>query len=113
MSGKCRPCLRQKTLENVAWCNLSQTDKNCIKAVFDKFEEQQAEIERLKKLTDAYFKICLAMTEEIEKAKAEVVKEFAKRLKKESILTDKFGKVVLITTIDNLLKEMEGDADGR
>ena len=48
MSGKCRPSLREKTLKNVAWCNLSQTDKNCIKQVFDKFEEQEAEIERLK-----------------------------------------------------------------
>ena len=36
MSGKCRPSLRAKTLENVKRSNLSQTDKNCIEAVFDK-----------------------------------------------------------------------------
>lgn len=37
MSGKCRPSLRAKTLENVKRCNLSQTDKNCIQAVFERF----------------------------------------------------------------------------
>ena len=111
MSGKCRLCLRQKTLENVAWCNLSQTDKNCIKAVFDKFEEQQAEIERLKELTDAYFKICLAMTEEIEKAKAEAVKEFAERLKEFKLYVgNSQGVFITDEDIDNLLKEMVGDA---
>lgn len=35
MPGKCRPSLRAKTLENVMRSNLSVTDKECIKAVFD------------------------------------------------------------------------------
>lgn len=35
MPGKCRPSLRVKTLENVKRSNLSTTDKECIKAVFD------------------------------------------------------------------------------
>lgn len=35
MPGKCRPSLRAKTLENVMRSNLSTTDKECIKAVFD------------------------------------------------------------------------------
>ena len=34
MSGKARPSLRRKTLENVRYCNLSETDKQCIYAVF-------------------------------------------------------------------------------
>ena len=36
MAGKCRPSLLPKTLENVMRSNLSKTDKECIKAVFDK-----------------------------------------------------------------------------
>ena len=36
MSGKCRPSLRAKTLENVKRSNLSQTDKDCIQAVFER-----------------------------------------------------------------------------
>lgn len=34
MSGKARPSLRRKTLENVRFSNLSETDKQCIYAVF-------------------------------------------------------------------------------
>ena len=49
MSGKCRPCLRKKTLENVFHCNLSKTDKECIYAVFDLINRQKAEIEKLQK----------------------------------------------------------------
>ena len=37
MSGKCRPSLRAKTLENVNRSKLSQTDKDCIQAVFERF----------------------------------------------------------------------------
>lgn len=36
MSGKTRPSLLKKTLENVKRCNLSQADKDCIQAVFEK-----------------------------------------------------------------------------
>ena len=35
MAGKARPSLRKKTLENVMLSNLSVTDKECIKAVFE------------------------------------------------------------------------------
>lgn len=43
MSGKARLSLRQKTLENVKYCNLSQTDKECIAEVFKRYEEAAAE----------------------------------------------------------------------
>ena len=76
MSGKIRPSLREKTLKNVAWCNLSQTDKNCIKQVFDKFEEQQAEIERLQKKQDLFADIGKMHSE----IKAEAVKDLMIRL---------------------------------
>lgn len=44
MSGKARPSLRKKTLENVRFCNLSQTDKDCIFELFRRYEEMPAEV---------------------------------------------------------------------
>lgn len=38
MSGKCRPSLRKKTLENVKRSKLSKTDKDCIAEVFARYE---------------------------------------------------------------------------
>lgn len=106
MSGKCRPCLRIKTLCNVWFSSLSQTDKNCITEVFDRFEEQEAEIEELKKVVvDDY------ATEYDNKIKAEAVKEFAENL--ETALSNHFGggfyKCHCRHVIDNLLKETVGD----
>lgn len=43
MPGKCRPSLLPKTLENVMRSNLSKTDKECIKEVFEKYAATQAE----------------------------------------------------------------------
>ena len=47
MSGKCRPSLRAKTLENVKRCNLSETDKDCIEAVFKEFERLKEMAEKM------------------------------------------------------------------
>lgn len=52
MSGKARPSLRRKTLENVKFCNLSQTDKDCIKAVFDIAKRLQEENQQLKQMVE-------------------------------------------------------------
>lgn len=45
MSGKCRPCLRKKTLANLDRASranyISMTDYNCVKAVFEKLEEYE------------------------------------------------------------------------
>lgn len=38
MAGKSRPSLRAKTLVNVGSSNLSETDKQCMESVFEKFE---------------------------------------------------------------------------
>jgi len=40
MSGKASPSLRRKTLYNVERCNLSMTDKNCIREVFERYENR-------------------------------------------------------------------------
>lgn len=39
MPGKARPSLRAKTLYNVERSNLNRTDKECIKAVFERYED--------------------------------------------------------------------------
>lgn len=45
MSGKCRPCLRKKTLANLDRASranyISMTDYNCVKAVIEKLEEYE------------------------------------------------------------------------
>lgn len=46
---------------------------------------------------------------DIAKAKSEAIKEFAERLKEETLTTDKFGEILLVQDIDNLVKEMVGD----
>lgn len=68
----------------------------------DEIAEQQAEIERLKELIADKGGLIL-----METAKAEAIKEFAKRLKKEVDFIDTTRK--LKKTIDDLVKEMVGD----
>lgn len=45
MSGKCRPCLRKKTLANLDRASragyISMTDYNCVKSVFEKLWEYE------------------------------------------------------------------------
>ena len=45
MSGKCRPCLRKKTLANLDRSSrsgyISMTDYDCVKAGFEKLEEYE------------------------------------------------------------------------
>ena len=45
MSGKCRPCLREKTLANLDLASrlghISMTDYKCVKAVFEKLAEYE------------------------------------------------------------------------
>ena len=122
MSGKCSPSLRVKPLYKVEHSNLSQTDKNCIKAVFDRFEEQQAEIERLeeenkevhsnwKKLKQSYDDLDFDIKTEIGRIKAEAVKEFAERLK--ALFpsdNEPYQYWEIHEGADNLVKERVGDA---
>lgn len=127
MSGKCRPSLREKTLYNVDRCNLSQTDKDCIKAVFELTEKQKAEIESIYRKVNGEINILLAerdvakqevnrlsvmvieLQKQLKTAKAEAVKEFAERLKAEYADFDEKYETILPEninkTIDDLLAE--------
>ncbi len=108
----------------VDWCgNVSCWDyplKNTGCIHFDKLKEsldlinrQKAEIERLKehcsKCGEKTTKTILNLQELLGTAKAEAYKEFADRLKENSIATFSWNGVVLVEEIDNLLKEMESD----
>lgn len=92
MSGKARPSLRAKTLENVKLCNLSNTDKECIQAVFELAEKQKADIDMLNNNLSI---MVATMSNSTKVTKAEAYKEFAEWL------IGKAGK--------DILKEMVGD----
>ena len=133
MAGKCRPSLREKTLEIVRHSNLSQTNKDCIAEVFKRYEEAQAAIEGLEKEYDRLFKEKLQQQAEIErlkkllddncdrciereraKGRTEAITEFAERLKcridkiyhSASYMVD-LSKVY--SAISDTLREMKGE----
>ncbi|MBR3819634.1 MAG: hypothetical protein IKJ41_10905 [Clostridia bacterium] len=54
MSRRIRPSARKKTLHNVMCSALSETDKKCIEEVFEKFELQKAELEKVKQRADEW-----------------------------------------------------------
>lgn len=76
-------------------------------ALFDKAEELKAEVEKLNKeiqiTKDAY----TMLQTKIEIIKSEAIKEFAEKLKENSIATFSWSGVVLVDEIDNLVKEFE------
>jgi hypothetical protein len=82
--------------------------------VLDLINRQKAEIERLKhRIKVNEWEVCDNF-EFYTFLKAEAVKEFAERLKKEAFLplgTFFTERVVIESEIDNLLKETVGDAD--
>ena len=78
------------------------------KAEIERLEERIIEVQRCdKELIETLHKI---HEEKIEAAKAEAIKEFAERLKMQGV-TFLHNKVVLSNEIDNLVKEMVGDAE--
>ena len=114
MSGKARPSLRRKTLENVKCSlSLSKTDKECIQAVFELADLQKAEIEKLTKDSNRLKKVEMQLDDMCKMyhiIKTEAVKEFAERLKTKASDFE-FGEAVWVVYIDNLVKEMVGDND--
>ena len=76
--------------------------------VIDLINRQKAEIERLCSVVDKTDAAYFQKVSEVDRAKSEAIKEFAERLK---------SRLIAITymnfdgTIDNLVKEMVGDAE--
>ena len=91
-------------------------DLTLIKSAIDLIYRQQVEIEKLKGIFRSPSKdpvdfcgvLCVHAEELIDKAKSEVIKEFAERLKEEALPKCDWDGCVDVEDIDNLLKEMQG-----
>ena len=110
---------------NMEKCLVCPFHRECIKEdknylaeyALDLINRQKAEIERLtvpKELIDDDFcgVVCEFAEELIKKAKAEAIKEFAERLKEKERPTFPLAMVIDVCEIDNLVKEMVGEASG-
>ena len=96
-------------------------DEPLSKYALDLINRQKSEIERLKSANDEKFHQWHILAEKSKQyyadlyneakyiLKSEAVKEFAERLKEETLTTDKFGEILLVQDIDNLVKEMVDD----
>ena len=128
MSRRIRPSARKKTWHNVMCSTLSETDKKCIEEVFEKFEQQKAEIEKLTvnmnafglgmkqekqradewhreaKLTAEKLDGAIAGQETLQKALAEKIEE-VERLKKQ--LNSKYKWESML---DKKIKEVKAEA---
>lgn len=93
--------------------------QNLVQKQKETIDKQEAEIERLKSMNQAKLDTIhdlqsrdmqIEVSKKLEKEiKAEAYKEFAERLKENSIATFSWNGVVMVDDIENLLKEMEGD----
>ncbi len=113
-------CKKSDKTGDCTKCSL-WTDKQCMQKLFKNIlaliNRQKVEIERLK---EENFKIlaernrehsyCMHYVNMIAKAESKGRKEFAERLKKESVLIyDPTDRATMLIIIDALLEEMEGE----
>lgn len=105
---KCSECTYQKVLP------FPSCRRMCAKNALDLINRQKAENEKLKQENEFFRKTITenaqraleVAVEEIETAKSEAIKEFAERLKDNYCLTDRWGKIIPISTVDDLVEEM-------
>ena len=99
-------------------CPLNREGTNCKEKLtsnaLDLINCQKAQIEKLKQenefchktITDNAQRALEVTVEEIETAKSEAIKEFAEILKENYCFTDSWGKIIPISTVDDIVKEM-------
>ena len=77
-------------------------------ATGNKFSKYTYTIQEMLSFVDDYIQDCCdeAVEETKATAKSEAIKEFAKRLKDNYCFTDRWGKIIPISTVDTLVKEM-------
>ena len=78
-------------------------------ATFNLINHQKAEIERLSIESETLvtqLKVAYEQIHKLNMAKSKAIKEFAERLKENYCFTDRWGKIIPISTVDNLVKEM-------
>lgn len=67
---------------------------------------QKAEIKNLNDYNENLVTANTALSNEILEIKSEAIKEFSRKLKKECHLTDKYGKIVMLSMINKIGREM-------
>ena len=104
VTNKCDECAIYKE------CH-SENGKGRVEVVIDLINRQKAEIKELKDIlekvpTNAY-DLQVEASEKLEnQIKSEAIKEFAEKLKENYCFTDRWGKIITKSTVDNLVKEM-------
>jgi hypothetical protein len=103
--GKCTDC--------PAFIKVDRSNcKKVLIGALDIINRQDAEIERLKEdneIKSSKRANIFEIVNAFERGKAEAYKEFAERLKENSIATFSFKGVVMVEEIDDLLKELESE----
>ena len=88
-------------------------DEECVKKQFTDIlgliNRQKEAIERLSIESETLvtqLKVAYEQIHKLNMAKSKAIKEFAERLKENYCFTDRWGKIIPISTVDNLVKEM-------
>lgn len=94
-----------KALEhNASKCKFYEDGHDCglFESTLELIKRQKAEIESLKnRKTELQIR-----NQELQHEKSEAIKEFVERLKENYCFTDRLGKIITKSTVDNLIKEM-------
>ena len=106
-------------LENVRYHLISSKHKQVIDDAIDLINRLQAENDGLYESLDYRAEKIRELEDELKTSKAEAIKEFAERLKAETIDVDvsygygreHYTEAVAVIVIDNLVKEMVGDTE--
>ncbi len=95
--------------------NRQKAEVSVLRKLLDKAEtEMNNQSENIKKLTEDYYSIqstLAKMSTGVQQAKAEAIKAFAERLKQRFYACPEVNDYVANVYIDNLVKEMVGDAE--
>ena len=96
-----------KALKRIAqYSGFTDDVSNTLLSALDLINRQKAEIERLNIELQSMRSAANSYKMHYETAKSEAIKEVAKRLKDNYCFTDRWGKIIPISTVDNLVKEM-------
>lgn len=98
---------------------IERLNKNCEELIYkieyllchatgNKFSKYTYTIQEMLSFVDDYIQDCCdeAIEETKANVKSEAIKEFAEKLKENYCFTDRWGKIIPISTVENLVKEM-------
>ena len=97
--------------EDPLYINVLRDSKRIVRKAEKEITYQQADIRMLRKKVNLVSIQFQDLQERTNKIKVEAYKEFAEKLKEEYRNIVLYGKIVKVSTIDNLLKEMVGDEE--